>query len=56
MKAELLDTWHIHQRIVLFVLGAVAEEAFTAPMPGSGRSFAEMFANLHDVGIGGALR
>jgi uncharacterized damage-inducible protein DinB len=48
-SAELLDTWRIHSRITLYLLDAIAPEAFRAPEPETGRSFVAMFAHLHNV-------
>jgi uncharacterized damage-inducible protein DinB len=45
----LLDTWHIHARIVVYVLDNIAEGAFAAPAPSKGRDFMGMFAHIHNV-------
>ncbi len=49
MIDDLLDTWRIHTRIILFVLDAIPMVAFESPSPKSGRSFNQMFAHIHNV-------
>lgn len=49
LAEQLLDTWRIHCRISLYILDAVAAEAFAAPAPKKGRSFGQMFAHIHNV-------
>ena len=48
MKEQLLDTWKINNRINLYLLDAIADEALgiSAPM---GRSVAQQFAHMHNV-------
>ena len=48
MEAQLLEAWEIHNRIVLYVLDAIAPEALAAK-PIKGRSPGEMFAHIHNV-------
>ena len=45
---QLLDTWRIHARVVLYVLGAADPAALTAK-PLKGRTAGEQFAHLHNV-------
>jgi len=49
MDAQLLETWEIHNRIVIYVLDAVAREALESAPGAKGRSAGEMFAHLHNV-------
>jgi uncharacterized damage-inducible protein DinB len=49
MKDQLLETWRIHCRINLYILDAIAPEAWSGPPPAKGRGFAQMFAHLHNV-------
>jgi uncharacterized damage-inducible protein DinB len=46
---QVLETWRIHGRILLYTLDAIAPEAFGAPPPRKGRGFAQMFAHIHNV-------
>lgn len=48
MEDQILDTWRIHSRIVLYVLDAVADEALRAKRA-KGRAPAEQFAHIHNV-------
>jgi uncharacterized damage-inducible protein DinB len=46
----LLDTWHIHSRIVLYLLDAVPPKALAALPPGSRtRTIGSMFAHIHNI-------
>lgn len=45
---QLLDTWRIHARIVLYMLDAVDSAALTAK-PLKGRTAGEQFAHIHNV-------
>jgi uncharacterized damage-inducible protein DinB len=49
MEDQLLDTWRIHGRITLYILDAIAPEAWAAAAPAKGRGFAQMLAHLHNV-------
>lgn len=47
---QLLDTWHIHSRIVLYLLDAVPPEALAALPPGSRtRIIGSMLAHIHNI-------
>ena len=48
MEEQLLDTWRIHSRINLYILNAIAPEAFDGAEPAKGRSFFQMFAHIHN--------
>jgi uncharacterized damage-inducible protein DinB len=49
LAEQLLDTWRIHNRINLYLLDAIPEEAL-ADAPGTkGRSVGEGLAHLHNV-------
>jgi uncharacterized damage-inducible protein DinB len=48
LKDQLLETWRIHCRINLYLLGAIAPEAFNMPPPAKGRSFIQMFTHIHN--------
>jgi uncharacterized damage-inducible protein DinB len=45
----LIDTWHIHNRINLYLLDTIAPEAFVAKPETKGRTVGEMFAHMHNV-------
>ena len=49
MEEQLLETWAIHSRVVLYVLDAVAPEALGDVGAGKGRSVGEQFAHIHNV-------
>jgi uncharacterized damage-inducible protein DinB len=49
MDEQLLETWAIHNRINLYLLDAVPEEALTAALTPKGRTVAAQFAHMHNV-------
>lgn len=49
MEAQLLETWNIHNRIHLYLLEAISEEALSGTSISKGRSVGEQFAHLHNV-------
>jgi uncharacterized damage-inducible protein DinB len=49
MEDQLLDTWRIHSRITLYILDAIAPEAWAAAAPAKARGFAQMLAHVHNV-------
>ncbi len=49
LPEHLLETWTIHNRINLFLLESVPEEALAATAASKGRSVAEQFAHIHKV-------
>lgn len=46
---ELIETWHIHNRINLYLLDAVDENFLADTAASKGRSVGEQFAHLHNV-------
>lgn len=48
MNEQLVDTWHIHNRIVLYMLDAIAPDAL-ATKPQRGRTAGETLAHIHNV-------
>ncbi|MFN0073425.1 MAG: DinB family protein [Chloroflexota bacterium] len=48
MKEQLLETWQIHNRVILWVLEAIPDEALTAAGL-KGRSVCAQFGHTHDV-------
>jgi uncharacterized damage-inducible protein DinB len=48
-EVELLETWRIHGRINSYILDAISPEAFMSSPPEKGRSFAQMFAHVHNT-------
>ena len=44
-----VDTWHIHNRINLYLLDAIQEEHLSDALVSKGRTVAEQFAHLHNV-------
>ena len=49
LAEQLVDTWRISNRINLYLLGAIADEALGDVAPTKGRSVAKAFAHLHNV-------
>lgn len=49
VEEQLVDTWQIHNRIMVYVLDAVAPAALGSRLAGKGRSVGEQFAHLHNV-------
>jgi uncharacterized damage-inducible protein DinB len=46
---QLLDTWNIHNRIQLYVLDAIPDEALGSVSASKGRSVGQMFAHIHNA-------
>lgn len=46
---ELLETWHIHNRINLYLLNSIDETALNSIASSKGRNVGEHFAHLHNV-------
>jgi len=46
---ELYKTWEINQRINLYLLDSIAEEALRDTLVSKGRSAGEQFAHIHNV-------
>ena len=49
MDDPLVETWAIHNRINLYLLDAIADEALGATLNGKGRSVCDLFAHVHNV-------
>ncbi|HEU0051552.1 MAG TPA: DinB family protein [Longimicrobium sp.] len=49
LRDQVLDTWRIHNRINLYLLDAVPDDALGDVGLTKGRSVAETFAHLHNV-------
>lgn len=49
MQEQLIESWHIHNRINLFLLDAVAEAHLIDTASSKGRSVGEQFAHVHNV-------
>lgn len=49
MEEQLLDTWHIHNRVNLYLLDAVNAAALNHVSASKGRTVAEQFAHLHNA-------
>src|SRR5258708_35373625 len=47
--AALLDTWAIHNRIHLYLLEALSDDALRGQLSSGGRDVAHQFAHTHDV-------
>lgn len=45
----LIDTWEIHNRIHLYLLGAMPDEALPSSLIGRGRTVYDLFAHIHNV-------
>jgi uncharacterized damage-inducible protein DinB len=49
MSVELVETWEINSRIVIYLLDAVAEEYLGDTMASKGRNAGEQFAHVNNV-------
>jgi uncharacterized damage-inducible protein DinB len=49
MEDQLVETWMIHQRINLYLLDALADDALAAALKANGRTVYGQFAHLHNV-------
>lgn len=49
LPAQLVETWRIHDRINLYLLDAIADDALSSIGPTKGRSVADQFAHIHNV-------
>jgi uncharacterized damage-inducible protein DinB len=49
MENALIETWHIHNRINLYLLEAIAEESLQDLASSKGRKVGEQFAHIHNV-------
>lgn len=48
-KQQLIETWQINNRIVLYLLESIAPEHLADKMTSKGRSAGEQFAHIHNV-------
>jgi uncharacterized damage-inducible protein DinB len=49
MDEQLIETWSIHDRINLYLLDAIPDEALSASLTPKGRSVSAQFAHIHNV-------
>src|ERR1700722_2080234 len=49
MEEQLIETWAIHNRIHLYMLKAISDEALGDTLDGKGRSVYQLFAHIHNV-------
>jgi uncharacterized damage-inducible protein DinB len=49
MEEQLIETWHIHDRINRYLLQAVPEEALGSALGPKHRTVYQLFAHLHNV-------
>ena len=49
MEDPLVETWAIHNRINLYLLDAIHDDALGATLNGKGRSVRDQFAHIHNV-------
>lgn len=49
MSKELVETWQINGRIVLYLLGSIEKEWLNDVSASKGRTIGEQFAHLHNV-------
>jgi uncharacterized damage-inducible protein DinB len=47
--SQLIDTWHIHNRINLYLLDAIDEAHYRDTSASKGRTVGDQFAHLHNV-------
>src|SRR5262245_42156180 len=49
MEDQLIETWQIHNRINLYLLDAIPDDALGASIGGKGRTVYDLFAHVHNV-------
>ena len=49
MEDQLLETWAIHNRINLYMLDAIPDDALGASLPTKSRTVYDLFAHIHNV-------
>jgi uncharacterized damage-inducible protein DinB len=49
VEEQLVETWNIHNRVSLYLLNAVPEEALAAALAPKHRSVFQLFAHVHNV-------
>ena len=49
MEDQLIETWQIHNRINLYLLDAIPDEALGDSLGGKGRTVHDLFAHMHNV-------
>ena len=49
MEEQLLETWAIHNRINLYMLDAIPDDALGASLPTKSRTVYDLFAHIHNV-------
>ena len=49
LEEQIVETWAIHQRIHLYLLEALSEEALQAAPASKGRNVYALFAHIHNV-------
>src|SRR5215204_3082304 len=49
MSTELIETWHINNRVNLYLLEAIAEENLNDALVSKGRRVGEQFAHINNV-------
>lgn len=49
LNEQLLDTWAIHNRIIVYVLDAIPPEALAGVPAGKGRSVGQILAHIHNI-------
>lgn len=49
MEEQLVETWHIHNRVNLYLLDAIPDAALASVSASRGRSVGAQFAHLHNV-------
>ena len=49
LEAQLIETWTIHNRINLYLLAAIPDEAFPITLNSKGRSVYALLAHIHNV-------
>jgi uncharacterized damage-inducible protein DinB len=49
MEDQLIETWAIHNRINLYMLDAIPDDALGAALPTKSRTVYDLFAHIHNV-------
>jgi uncharacterized damage-inducible protein DinB len=49
MEEQVIETWRIHNRINLYLLDAIADDALTSTLAARHRTVHDLFAHIHNV-------
>ncbi|MEZ4671803.1 MAG: DinB family protein [Anaerolineae bacterium] len=49
LNEQIIDSWHIHNRILYYLMSAIPEEALAGVSASKGRSVGQMLGHIHNV-------